>query len=134
MSSPAERGGPTPERSSEAVDAVARSTQLSEAILDGVERYGDAFLAYLTLPNVDAASPKVLKHFVDVYAGHYEDRKSFVDAQIEALGWPEALSTFRETEGIWQDDLLWNYDELWRHCLEVYSVNERFGGVHAFFN
>ena len=131
MSSPGEQEG-RHEEHCEARGSTEYATERHQVLIGGVKEYGEAFLAYLTLPNVDVADPQIVDHFIDLYAGHYESRKALVESQIDSLGWIEALAMFREREGIWEDDLTWDYDELWRHCLEVYSVNERFGGVHVF--
>ena len=103
-------------------------------IRQALARWGDAFLAYLLLPDVDPHGEGIEARFIDCYTGYYESRRALVDAQLEALGWAEALNAFRREQGIWPDDLQWNYDVLFEHCCEVYTISERLGGVHVFQN
>lgn len=105
----------------------------TERLLRSIKRWGDAFLAYLQLPDIDLSDGEIEAHFVDSYAGHYDSREALIDAQLESLGWAEALAAFKTENGIGQEDLEWNDDVLWIRCCEVYTMHEGLGGVHAFF-
>jgi hypothetical protein len=101
-------------------------------IQHALNQYGSSFLAYLILDGVDQTDPKIVEHFLDSYVGWYPDRTTLMKVQLESLGWDTALEQFKTEHGIQPDELDFDWERLWEHCLEVYDVEERLPGVHAF--
>ena len=132
MSSSAERPGQgEPLDDWRGADSPA-GERLAGSVRDALDRWGSGFLAYLLLPDVDPAAETLERDYVDTYAGWYPDRTSLIRAQLENLGWTDALAAFRTGLGLPPAALDFNDDHVWQHCLDVYDVVERLPGVHAF--
>ena len=56
-----------------------------------------------------------------------------MEAQLDGLGWNDALEAFTSERDIPAGALTFNWERLWQHCLEVYDLEERLSGVYAFF-
>lgn len=113
-------------------EARMTSDERIDLITRGLVDWREGFLAYLLLPNIDLSDPKLVEHFTDAYAGWYPDRAAFTRGQVESLGWADALDVFKEERRIPEAALDLDWDVIYEHCVEVYDVVERLGGVHVF--
>lgn len=103
-----------------------------DLIRAGLQQWREGFLAYLLQTGTDLADPDMGEHFTDSYAGWYPDRRALMAEQVEVLGWSDGLREFRQERAIPDTGLDFDWDAVWAHCLEVYVVEERLGGVHVF--
>lgn len=108
------------------------SDERIDLIRDGLERWREGFLAYLLIPGTDHSDRRMVEHFTDSYAGWYPDRRTFMDGQVESLGWKDALDEFKRERSIPEGALDLDWDVIWEHCGEIYTLEERLGGVHVF--
>jgi hypothetical protein len=80
----------------------------------GITRHGDAFRAYLNLPDIDPARPDLIKSFLDFYVGTYESIEAVVHELADDVVTQDELDQWA-AEGITLEDLVratWDIVEL----------------------
>jgi hypothetical protein len=86
-----------------------RSGQLASEVTSpqvelGLAEHGDAFRAYLLLPDVDAGAGDLLVTFAEFYIGTYPHMDALLDDLTEVRDWEAAISELAARHGI--DDLV----------------------------
>ena len=102
------------------------------AVREGIQRHGEAFLAYLMLDGVEQRAPDIVQQFEDTYNGYYPTRQSFIEEEIAFNNWEGNTGGWLERLGLPADAVTWNFDVMWAHLNEVYRTTERLGGVYVF--
>lgn len=97
-----------------------------------LDQWGYAFVAFSRLGLPELFTEEAAQTFEDLYSGSYNDLTEAAVAQIEALGWKDALYRLRRDEGITDDLLVWNYSAVIGRLSEVYEFIRAGGKVHFF--
>lgn len=80
------------------------SEAASPRVEQGLAEHGDAFRAYLLLPDVDAGAQDLLVTFADFYIGSYPHMDALLDDLTEVRDWEAAIVELAARHGI--DDLV----------------------------
>lgn len=99
---------------------------------EGIVRWGDAFIAFTQLRLPELHTDEVFTTFEDFYMGSYNDLTEAAVAQIDALGWKDAVYKLRRDQGIADDILVWNHQAFIDMLTDVYEVVRAGGKVHLF--
>jgi hypothetical protein len=73
---------------------------LSPQVAEGLAEHGDAFRAYLHLPDVDETADDLLLTFREFYIGTYPDIDALLDALTEIRDWEAAIDELAARHGI----------------------------------
>jgi hypothetical protein len=68
-------------------------------VLDGLSAHGDAFRAYLQLPDVDPYRDDLLEQFEDCYTGAFGSMEALLDELTELRDWKRAIAEIAEQYG-----------------------------------
>ena len=101
-------------------------------VYDAIERYGEGFLAWVIRFPELAGEPAMVDHFRSTYCGWYYDRASFMADQLDALDWRARIDELSSEYQLPPGALLIQPEGFWKHCTDVFAVEERLGGVHVF--
>ena len=96
------------------------------------QEIGDALLAYLTLPGSNPASDHLEDNFHIAYRGDYATIDEAIQAQLDGLGWTDALKQMMHTNGIATGMLTWDLDLIQAQMDEVYDFVEYNSHVYQF--
>ncbi len=66
----------------------------------GIDHYGNAFRAFLRLPDVRADDPELVDMFQDAYVGQFFSMDEIIDSLTEAADWEVEISSLAERLGI----------------------------------
>jgi hypothetical protein len=69
-------------------------------IEQGLREHGDAFRAYLRLPDIDHRRDDLLETFHEVYVGRYASTDALLGDLTEVRDWANALNDFARQQGI----------------------------------
>lgn len=96
------------------------------------EWQNDAFRAFLTLPDVNAADPNLLESFRETHAGSWNHIEDAVHDLTEVSTWEEELEQFTDERGLPRAAVRLEYDIITDIVREIYDVVERGWRVHVF--
>lgn len=109
----------------EVVDALA------DTLAPLIEREGDPFRAFLTLPGVDATSPDLEESFFDSYRGSFTGRDAATRGLVELdeieSGMKRLADDYAGGEFVYLDR-----DGLWERLHDVFEIVALNGEYHAF--
>jgi hypothetical protein len=69
-------------------------------IAQGIAEHGDAFRAYLQLPDIDLGREDPMETFQEFYVGSYTSMSALLDELTEVRDWENALNDFARQRGI----------------------------------
>lgn len=98
---------------------------------EGLHKWGHAFVAFARLGFPHLHTEDVLTAFEDSYIGSFPSEADLVDFQIDALGWKDALETFRRQSGV-TDELVWDRQAILQEIEAVHVVVHEGPKVHLF--
>lgn len=93
--------------------------------------HGPAFLAYLSIPGIDATSETIADQFVDDHRGTYPDLRTLCEEVIDELGWNDELAHL-ENVSVLRDFIVWDYAALTEYIREVVHLVEIDGRYYTF--
>ena len=125
---PRHRAAPSPED----LGLVTTDEAVREQWREGLERGGTAFAAFTRIGSPKLHTPDVLQEFRETYRGSFPSWEAAMKREVVDLGWAAALVGFRNEQGIPEQIIQWNYDELRAVMSEVYDGIETDGQVHLF--
>lgn len=106
--------------------------RLAAELMSGIENHGDAFEVYLAHVREPSRQENLEEDFRNVYWGQYPDRKAFVDSNLEALDWRDAVDSVIAQVGIPHGVLNWNYPMLLAYLEAFYDIYDHKGTIHVF--
>lgn len=68
--------------------------------IEGIRLHGNAFIAYLSLPDIDPDRKDLLQTFAEVYVGTYTSINHLIDELTEITDWQAALDKVSDQWGI----------------------------------
>jgi hypothetical protein len=71
----------------------------SPGVAQGIREHGDAFRAYLTLPDVEPDRPDLLQTFHEFYVGTFTSMEALLDELTEIRDWQRAINEVAHREG-----------------------------------
>lgn len=69
-------------------------------VAEGIRQHGDAFRAFLELPDTERLSARLLDDFVAAYVGAFESMDAIIDGLTEIRDWQTALDEFADQRGL----------------------------------
>ena len=72
----------------------------SDLIEQGVHLHGDAFRAFLQLPDSDPTDPQLLALFTETYVGNFVSMNHVLDELTEIDSWQDAVDSFADQQGL----------------------------------
>lgn len=109
-----------------------QDTGNAQAVRDGLNRHGEAFLAYLILDGVEQRGPDIVEQFEARYYGYWPSVEDFVQREFVARDLQGQLAQWAEYFGMTPAVLEWNQGELASQILRPFRTTERLGGVYVF--
>jgi hypothetical protein len=97
----------------------------------GLREYGDAFHAYLQLPDIDRRREDLLETFHEVYVGRYASMDALLEELTDVRDWQDALD---ELAGQWGIDGLVSLDRdrVEGIARQAWDIVETAGSFYAF--
>lgn len=112
---------------------LAPTRMARRALLELAQSSGAAFAAYLTLDGIDRASPTLEEDFRALYIGHFSDKETLIDNELDALGWKTVVEEVCTTHAIPSWAIQWDRDALWDIITrDVYEIVELDGEIYVF--
>lgn len=106
-------------------------TALGETLQAHVARYGDAFAAFLTLPDIDASSDELEFSFTDSHLGSFSSQEEAMRAITELDDIERALQEIAQRY-LGGEHAIVDMEALWEHLQDVYEVIEEGDAIHVF--
>lgn len=106
--------------------------EVQERWRDGVGRWGDAFVAFILLRQIEIRRPDVFEAFEHSYIGAYLSYDAIIDEHLDIMEWRRSLDELRLTWGIPTTALDWNRPALLTHIKEVFDLVEHGNRVYVF--
>ncbi|OFI39548.1 hypothetical protein BIU82_00250 [Arthrobacter sp. SW1] len=103
---------------------------VEQQIRDLVTSYGDPFLAFLSMNDVDALAPNLEETFNDFFEGTYESREDLLYAMTELQEVEEAIRGFQDRIG--GEAVYIDYDEIWERLQDAYTIVPMRGSFYVF--
>ena len=91
-----------------------------------------ALQAFLSLPNVNAATENIIESFREAFAGTFENEEEALRALSPLEDWENSLADWCIDHGIDFETLEWNYAPLMERLRTIYDLVEEEGRIHAF--
>lgn len=95
--------------------------------------YGDAFRAYLTLADVNAADPNLMESFGENFAGEYADVMDAVYVLTSLEDWESEIKDFAQERGIRESAVSIDHAIIEEQSRELYDFVNLGGRTYAFY-
>jgi hypothetical protein len=120
----AARANPSP-------DVSAAETSVNPHVEEGISEHGDAFRAFLTLPDTDPNAADLPTRFEDVYIGSYSSISELADELTEL---PACKEEITRVAGRWGFEELFTVDQEKLRMIAdaIWDIVELDGKVHVF--
>ena len=106
---------------------------LWDALTPLIDTLGRPFIAFLTLPDVDATAANLQRCFDEFYIGSYPSREELLRDQTELPVWEEEIRALCEAQGIPDGIVALDLDELWHYAEGTWDiVTDHDGTLHQF--
>lgn len=106
---------------------------LRETLTPLIDSLGPPFIAFLTLPDVDATAASLHRSFDEFYIGSYTTREALLREQTELPIWEEEIQALCEAQGIPDGIVTLDLDELWHYAEATWDiVTAPDGTLHQF--
>ncbi len=92
-----------------------------------------ALQAYLSLPNVSAATPNIMETFSKTFVGTFETDEHALRALSPLEDWETSLADWCIENGVDFESLEWQYAPLMERLRGVFDIVESEGQLYAFF-
>lgn len=106
-------------------------TPLSPHVSEGLAEHGDAFRAFLTLPDIDPDDPNVLDSFHEFYVGHFSTFESLLDGLTEIRLWERETEALADRHGI-PGDIRLDMEAIEAHVRDTWDVVSYRGTLYVF--
>ena len=122
-----------PAQQSESTPTRQPATRRERHVLDQLQAEHDtAIEVYLDHVWQDAPIDGMEADFENLYWASYERIDHFIDDQIDAFGWDEALEDFTRSKDVPSTALVWDRAAILQFLSRDYDFYERDGLVHVF--
>jgi hypothetical protein len=112
---------------------LCRAEQLTTERIDRAhQQVGDALFAFLTLPDTNPASDHLEDDFHAAYRGDQATLDEAIHAQLNGLGWTDALGELLRENAIPENALVWDLDLIKSQMDEIYDFVEYNGRIYQF--
>lgn len=120
-----------PPRAAQRTPAEAPDQPLSPLAERGIDTYGDAFRAFLSLPDIDPARDDLLDTFHECYVDTYTSRTDAIEHLIELDDWISKLSALADDLGV-PGGVRLNEAALWQEVTSAFDVIADGTSFHIF--
>jgi hypothetical protein len=112
-------------------DAPSRADELTSEAELGSAEYGDAFRAYLGLPDIDPARSDLIETFHEFYVASYASMDDLLNDMTEVQEWEAAVDQLAQTHGI-DGFISLDRSKVEHVARETWDIVEIGGRLHAF--
>ncbi|MFB2556750.1 hypothetical protein [Herbiconiux liangxiaofengii] len=88
----------------------------------------------MTLPDANPSSEHLEDDFHAAYRGSHATLDEAIHAQLDGLGWADALTQMMHANGITPDMLAWNLELIKNRMDEIYDFVEFNGRIYQFLS
>jgi hypothetical protein len=109
-----------------------KSPEVKARCNQGINRYGTAFVAYLSHNYLNAEDPDILQRFAVDYVATYPSRTAAIEAFVSEMGWATDREEFGQLHPEAELYLTWDASEIEVRMRELYIVLELNGQTCLF--
>jgi hypothetical protein len=104
---------------------------LSPQAIEGINQLGDAFRAFLELPDVDQNDPNLIDNFQQFYVGRFANIEHLLDSLTEIALWEREINMLAERHGI-PGDITLDLAAIEEHARDAWDIVTYRGALYAF--
>jgi hypothetical protein len=104
---------------------------LTAQAIEGINQHGDAFRAFMELPDTDQHDPNLIDNFHEFYVGRFANMDELLDGLTEIALWTREIGMLAERLGI-PGDITLDLAAVEAHARDVWDIVAYHGALYAF--